>query len=275
MGEAVERPAQTGRMKKGATIIPFPDRSNVGHLMRADLQRISDPNRLSGKPRCDTVVHRLPNIAGYYDLINEQCDVLSDVLSPLLDYMRDGDEADAVKIKAINRRIDALARYQLDMLGCASLLTDELLELARVSMTLKVAIEYINTGARRFLDLNVSADHFMLEIAEENIKFASALNQGFYKLATNQLQIEKDIRTALDAKTKVDRVYHCALASISTDSEATRYKRSRFGYPQAAPEMRTLLVRREAYHTLFKSTKRLAWIVNRLQSIVSYTATRT
>ena len=84
--------------------------------------------------------------------------------------------------------------------GCASLLTDELLELARVSMTLKVAIEYINTGARRFLDLNVSADHFMLEIAEENIKFASALNQGFYKLATNQLQIEKDIRTALDAK---------------------------------------------------------------------------
>jgi len=261
-------------MKKDTRIIPFPDRSGAKRAKRADLRHLVPPKYPLGLVKSETIVHLLPNIAGYYDLINEQCDILMDALSALLSYMKNGDKEDADKIEAIARRTKAIGRYHLDMLGRTSTHTTVLVAIAQVSVALNLAIEYIRITAGKFLDLNIPVDHFMLEIAEENLNFARALSQGFYKLGTDQLQIEQDIHAALDAKAKIEKTYHRALAALSADKEVTKHKRTRCEYQRTMPEIFSMLERRDAYHTLFKSAKRLTWAVNRLQGMSSYTGTR-
>ncbi|MCB1830317.1 MAG: hypothetical protein H6964_01780 [Chromatiaceae bacterium] len=207
--------------------------------------------------------------AGLYDLIIEQSDLLVDAMLALVGYMKDRDPRSAANLKAIWKRCAALRKYHLDMLACSPIHPAEFNRVSRISVTLDLAIDHARSIALELLELSVPADQFMLKMVENTLKLVRALNKALYKLATNPVQIEEDIRAALYEKYLIEKTYRLALATLGREHEISGYTRPDIKQDQDPSTIHTLVERRMIYHSVFKSCKRLSWIISQIREITA------
>jgi uncharacterized protein Yka (UPF0111/DUF47 family) len=256
-------------MKRDTTIIPFPSRNDHNYSKRSGVLNFPPPEHHLKLATADSISDQFANTAGYYDLINEQCDILADSMRALLDYMQNGGEANKQKLTRLSQRIDSLRKYHLAMLAATPIHADKFLEISRVSITLDITIEHTRFTTVKILGLSVPIDSFMLKMARDIELTARALNQGILKLATNPLHIERDIRAVLDGKKSIEKAYHCMLARLRKPKDSDSLKEPNCKHTESVAELYNLVERRDVYDNLFKISKRLAWTAARVEKIAS------
>lgn len=240
-------------MENVTRIIPFPVRGSATFSNGPELRAIPPAK----------------HTAGLYDLIIEQSDLLVDAMLALVGYMKDRDPGNAGNLKAIWKRSAALRKYHLDMLACSPIHPTEFNRVSRISVTLDMAIDHARTIALEILELPIPVDKFMHKMVGNNLKLVRALNQALYKLATNPVQIEEDIRVALYEKYLIEKTYRLALATISRERETARYLKPDIEQNQNLSTIYTIFGRRMIYHSIFKSCKRLSWITSQIREITA------
>ena len=238
-------------MENVTRIIPFPARNFYA----------------SSKREYSESIPPAKHTAGFYDLIIEQSDLLVDALLALVEYMKDRDPRTAVDLKAIWKRSVVLRRYHLDMLACSPIHPIEFNRVSRLSVTLDMAIDHARSIALEILDLPIPIDKFMHKMVGNNLKLVRALNQALYKLATNPVQIEEDIRVALYEKYLIEKTYRLALATLGREKATTQNSKPDIKQTQNLSVICSFFGRRKVYHSIYKSCKRLSWITSQIREI--------
>lgn len=211
-----------------------------------------------------------PVMPDFYGLMNGQCDILVQAMEAFVEYMEDGSEEKAVRIRQLEKEADELKRRNIDALNRAFATPMDREDIYRAIVTLDIIIHYAKTTTRELEALGVSPDKYMLEIAGEYHRGAQSLQQGFRKLTENPPQAEEDARTARKAERNVEKIYRRALAELFDVSDMVTLLESGVegSQPKAMLRVVDMFKYREIYRHLSNGADRLARAADRLHDII-------
>ena len=223
----------------------------------------------------DSVVTRLvdrvfPRMPDFYGLMNKQCDVLVEAMEAFAEYMEDGSEEKAQRVRQIEKRGDELKALNTDILNRAFATPMDREDIYRAIVTLDMGINYAKTTTRELEVLNLAPDKYMLEIAVEYKHAAEALQRGFRKLTENPVGAEEDALAARKAERNTEKIYRRALAELfDVDEIVKKLDAGEQGSEaQAMFAVVEMFKRREIYRHLSNGADRLARAADRLHDII-------
>jgi hypothetical protein len=178
---------------------------------------------MSGKT--DSLLTRLvnrvfPRTPDFYSLLNEQCDLAVEALEVFVQFMEDGNEELAKKVRALEKRGDELKARNTDILSKSFSTPMDREDIYRAIATIDHIVNYAKTTTREIEALNVKPDKYMLELAVLLKEGTYALRQGYQKLSENPAQADEDAQAARKAERSSEKVYRRALGDLFQE---TRY----------------------------------------------------
>lgn len=228
----------------------------------------SNPNSLSNR-LLSRVFPRVPN---FYGLIDKQCDLADRAMQAFVDFMQDGSEANALRIREMEHEGDALKAEHMSVLNQAFATPMDREDIYRAITTIDHVINYAKTSVREMELLRIQPDNFMLELAQALQQGMTSLRTGYGKLSTNPASAEEDAQAVRKAERNTEKVYRRALSELF-DEEVHINKILEGAEPeQHMKEVLSLVMstfkRREIYRHLSNAGDRLARAGEVLHDIV-------
>lgn len=215
----------------------------------------------------DRVFPRMPD---FYNLINQQCDVLVEGMDAFLLYMEQCNDETASKVRQIEKQGDEIKGRNTDILNRAFATPMDREDIYRAIVSLDKILNYAKTTTREMEALNLTPDKFMLEMAMEYLNGANALKAGFNKLHENPALAEEDARIARKTERNVEKIYRRALAQLFNVEDIVQ--RLDIDAPGSKSEAMLSVVemfkRRELYRHLSNGADRMARAADILHDIV-------
>ncbi len=225
--------------------------------------------------KSDSVVTRLvdrvfPRMPDFYGLMNDQCDVLVEAMEAFVVYMEDGSEANALAVRALEKRGDELKARNIDVLNRAFSTPMDREDIYRAIITLDMGINYAKTTTREMEALDLQPDPFMLEMAVEYKHAAEGLQRGYRKLTTDPADAEADADAARKGERNIEKIYRRALTSLFDIEEVVRKLEADEQGSRATDLIAVvdMFKRREIYRHLSNGGDRLARSADRLHDII-------
>jgi len=214
------------------------------------------------------VFPRMPN---FYNLMNDQCDILVTTTTAFTAYMRSGDPALGKQIASVlEKEGDELKRRNLSILNQAFATPMDREEIYRAIEGIDHVINYAKTSVREMELLGVAPDHNTLEMALHLHEGAQALQAGFRKIASAPADAEEDAAAARKAERRVEKCYRKAVSELF-DAEAQHAAlREKDGVngSDVLHHMTEILKRREIYRHMSNGADRLAHAGQTLHDII-------
>jgi len=229
----------------------------------------------------DSAITRLvdrifPRTPDFYGLVNEKCDTLVAVIDAFVGYVQDASEEKATRVREIEKRGEELKTRKVGILDRLFAKPMDRDGVYRAIFTLDLLIDHVKTTAREMEELEVKPNAFMLQIADEFMRGARALQEGFRELTTNPMQAQEDVSTARKAGRNTRKIYRRAQAELFEDDEML--KKLDADAPdtkardQAMHAVLEMMRHCEIYRRLSNGADRLAWATNSLQDIIAATS---
>ncbi|MBF0161337.1 MAG: DUF47 domain-containing protein [Magnetococcales bacterium] len=216
----------------------------------------------------NAVFPRMPN---FYGMLLEQCDLVSQAMDALVDFMQTGSKAAADKVMRLENEEDALKARNLDVLANAFATPLDREDLQRAMTSVGVTMTYASTVVQEMQALNIKSGQFTTEMAVLLREANSALHRGYKKLGTKDTALgEADAQVAVQAKHTLDRAFRRALAELfNADKIMDSLKKD---MPDAKMEamgyVLEIFKRREIYRHLSDAGHELSRAGNFLHDIV-------
>lgn len=216
----------------------------------------------------NAVFPRMPN---FYGMILEQCDLVSQAMEALVDFMQTGNKAAGDKIMRLELEEDALKARNLDVLADAFATPLDREDLQRAMTSVGVTMTYASTVVQEMQTLNIKSGQFTIEMAVVLREANAALHRGYKKLGTKDTALgEADAQAAVQAKHSLDKCFRRALAELfnadkvmdKLKTDAPEAKMEAMGY------VLEIFKRREIYRHLSDAGHELSRAGNFLHDIV-------
>jgi predicted phosphate transport protein (TIGR00153 family) len=211
-----------------------------------------------------------PVMPDFYGLMSQQCDILVQTMEVFVEYMEDGSEEKAARVRQLEKEGDELKGRNVDILNRAFATPMDREDIYRAIITLDMVINYAKTTTRELEALSVKPDKYMREIAEEYLNGARALQQGFRRLTESPAEADEDGRAARKAERNVEKIYRRALAELFdvSDMVAMLESNEEGAEPKAMLKVVDMFKLREVYRHLSNGADRLAEAADRLHDII-------
>jgi uncharacterized protein Yka (UPF0111/DUF47 family) len=189
-----------------------------------------------------------------------------------VDFMQDGSEANALRIREMEHEGDALKAEHMSVLNQAFATPMDREDIYRAITTIDHVINYAKTSVREMELLRIQPDNFMLELAQALQQGMASLRTGYGKLSTNPASAEEDAQAVRKAERNTEKVYRRALSELF-DEEVHINKILEGAEPEHhMKEVLSLVMstfkRREIYRHLSNAGDRLARAGEVLHDIV-------
>lgn len=229
-----------------------------------------NPNSVTGR-LLSRVFPRVPN---FYGLIDQQCDLAARALAALVEFMKDGSEANALRIREMEKEGDTLKQQNIDILNQAFATPMDREDIYRAITTIDHVVNYAKTTVREMELLGVKPDAYLLELAQVLEQGVLALRTGYGKLSTQPAAAEADAQAVRKAERNAEKVYRRALAELFNEEAHTEKMIAAEGNPDGqdlANVLSTVMStfkRREIYRHMSNAGDRLARAGEVLHDIV-------
>lgn len=227
---------------------------------------ISDSNSIVTR-LVDRVFPRMPD---FYNLINEQCDILVEGMEAFVEYMGNCNDDTAAKVRLAEKRGDKIKNRNTDILNRAFATPMDREDIYRAITSLDKILNYAKTTTREMEALNLRPDKYMLEIATEYLNGVLALKAGFNKLSDNPSLAEEDARIARKTERNVEKIYRRALTNLfNVDEFVQNLDANKTGSKsEAMLAIVEMFKRRELYRHLSNGADRMAHAADILHDII-------
>jgi uncharacterized protein Yka (UPF0111/DUF47 family) len=211
-----------------------------------------------------------PTMPDFYTLMNSQCDLLVQAMEAFVEYMEDGSDEKAIRVRELEKQGDELKSQNVDTLNRAFATPMDREDIYRAIVALDMVINYAKTSTREMEALQLAPDKYMLQIASEFHHGAQALQAGFRKLTSNPAQAEEDAAAARKAERNVEKIYRRALAELFDVSDMVTMLEAKTEGAEAKAMMAVveMFKRREMYRHLSNGADRMAEAADRLHDII-------
>jgi uncharacterized protein Yka (UPF0111/DUF47 family) len=211
-----------------------------------------------------------PKMPDFFGLLNDQCDNAVEALTVFEQFMKTGDEALALRVRALEHQGDELKDRNLDVLNSAFSTPMDREELYRAIATIDHVINYAKTTVREMEVLGVTPDAAAAEMATHLREGTEALRDGYAQLATNPGAAEPYAQAARKSERNAEKSYRNALADLFNMEETVTKLETFEGRsgPQALLLVMDVFKRREIYRHLANAADRLAHAGDTLHDIV-------
>jgi uncharacterized protein Yka (UPF0111/DUF47 family) len=208
-------------------------------------------------------------VPNFYGLIDKQCDLAERAMAAFVEFMRDGSEANALRIREMEKEGDALKDANMDVLNEAFATPMDREDIYRAITTIDHVINYAKTSVREMELLRIQPDAYMLELAQALQQGMTSLRAGYAKLGVHPADAEEDAQAVRKAERNTEKVYRRALAELFNEEV---HIQTITANQQSMGEVVSLIMatfkRREIYRHLSNAGDRLARAGEVLHDIV-------
>jgi uncharacterized protein Yka (UPF0111/DUF47 family) len=155
-----------------------------------------------------------PRMPDFYLLLNQQCDLVAEGTSALLEFMQGGDLQSAERVLEIERRADALRAENMMVLHQAFATPFDREDIYRSVTAIHEVIDYATTTVREMRCLQLGPDEHTIAMAGLLHAGALSLQQGYARLQQQPLLAEADAEAARITERTTEEVYRAALSEL-------------------------------------------------------------
>lgn len=155
-----------------------------------------------------------PPVTDFYQLLNQQCDLVEQGMAALAQYMASGDEQAALRVKTLEHQGDKAKQLNLDALHQAFATPMDREDIYRAIAAIDDILNYAKTTVKEMELLQIKPDEHTLEMAKLMHQGARALKHGFAQLEKQPLAAEADAVEAHKTERMTEKVYRKALAEL-------------------------------------------------------------
>jgi len=218
------------------------------------------------------VVNRIfPRMPDFYNLMNDQCDILVTTMEAFTSYMRSGDPELGKQIASVlEKEGDELKRRNMSILNQAFATPMDREEIYRAIEGIDHVINYAKTTVREMELLGVAPDSNTLEMAQHLQEGALALQSGFRKISSAPTDAEEDAGAARKAERRVEKCYRKAVSELfeAEAQHAALQEKDGVNGSDILRCVTEILKRREIYRHMSDGADRLAHAGQTLHDII-------
>ena len=218
------------------------------------------------------VVNRVfPRMPDFYNLMNDQCDILVTTMEAFVEYMRSGDPKLGERIASVlEKEGDELKRRNMVVLNQAFATPMDREEIYRAIEGIDHVINYAKTTVREMELLGVAPDSNTLEMALHLHEGSLALQAGFRKISSAPAHAEEDAGAARKAERRVEKCYRKAVSKLfeAEAQQAALQDKDNVSGADILLCMMEILKRREIYRHMSNGADRLAHAGQTLHDII-------
>ncbi|XKH02448.1 DUF47 family protein [Marinobacter nauticus] len=206
--------------------------------------------------RKESVLSRLvakviPKSPDFFSLLAEQSRQVRGTMASLHEYMNGPTEALADELTEDEHAADTLKIRNLHLLNRAFSTPIDREDIYRAIEELDWIVTHSKSTINELLDFGVAPDKHMQAMLDELLQGCEALERGFQELATYPAGAEKEAHIARHAHRRIERLYRHSLAELFQGEVTVE-----------------MLKKREIYHHLMDSSRRLHSAANVLHDIL-------
>jgi len=218
------------------------------------------------------VFPRMPN---FYGMLDQQCDLAVKAMEIFVQFMSDGTEESARRVRELEKEGDALKQTNMDVLNEAFATPMDREDIYRAITSIDHIINYAKTTVREMEVLGLSPDEHMLELAQVLQQGAMALRDGYKKLSTSPASADDDAQAVRKAERNAEKAYRKALAALFDEEKHMSVELAEGVGEDPAKmighvmtQVSSMFKRREVYRHLSNAGDRLARAGDALHDIV-------
>ncbi len=222
----------------------------------------------------------VPEVADFYALLLDQCEVTTEATRCLEGLLRGGDPAQADEVLRLEHEGDALKQRNLEVLHRSFATPMDREDIYDAVMAIDEIVNYAKACVRELDALGVDPDERMAEMARLLHEGAMALHAGFSTLRQDPHAADGHGERARKSEREVEKVYRTALAElfdpslqlehlkslVTTDTSSDPLERGSFETLVIVTQM---LKRREIYRHLSNAADHVAHAARVLEDIVN------
>ena len=222
----------------------------------------------------------VPEVADFYALLLDQCEVTAEATRCLEGLLRDGDSAQGGEVLRLEHEGDALKQRNLEVLHRSFATPMDREDIYDAIMAIDEIVNYAKACVRELEALGVDPDIRMAEMARFLHEGAVALHAGFSTLRQDPHAADGHGERARKSERAVEKVYRAALAELFDPSLQLEHLKS-LGDTDAAGDamdrrtfetlviVTQMLKRREVYRHLSNAADHVAHAARVLEDIVN------
>ena len=215
------------------------------------------------------VFPRMPN---FYGLIDQQCELSVRAMAVFVQFMSDGSEENAQRVRQMEKEGDALKQRNMDTLNQAFATPMDREDIYRAITSIDHVVNYAKTTVREMELLRIAPDEHMLAIAKVLEQGVQSLRDGYARLSSDPAAAEADAQAVRKAERNAEKAYRNALAALFDEEIHTKDVLGSNTNGQAVAEvitkMMSIFKRREVYRHMSNAADRLARAGEALHDIV-------
>ncbi|MEO5355022.1 MAG: DUF47 family protein [Magnetococcus sp. XQGC-1] len=154
-----------------------------------------------------------PRVPDFYSLIDAQCNILSEAMEALAEYMS-GDASKAQSIADLEKRGSAVKNHSMYVLNKSFATPMDREDIYRAITAIDTVLHYANTTIQEMGCFRLSPDPHMMDMARILSEGTDALKLGFGKLGSDPAMAEDDALMVRKSERNVEKAYRKALSTL-------------------------------------------------------------
>ena len=193
----------------------------------------------------------IPKSPDFFGLLAEQSGQVRVTMAKLHEYMRNPTEELSEQLCEDEHSADTLKIRNLHQLNRAFSTPIDREDIYRAIEALDWIVTHSKSTINEIMDFGVTPDRHMQAVLDELLQGCEALERGFTELSSYPAGAEKEAHTARHAHRRIERLYRHSLAELFQGEVTVE-----------------MLKKREIYHHLMDSSRRLHAAANVLHDIL-------
>ncbi|MBF0191646.1 MAG: DUF47 family protein [Magnetococcales bacterium] len=211
-----------------------------------------------------------PRVPDFYGMINDQCDLCSQAMDALVDFMDTGAEDKGLLVRELEKKGDEIKARNMSVLNQAFATPMDREDIYRAVSTIDQILNYAKTTVREMEGLGLRPDQNTREMAQLLREGVDALKRGYQKLGVTPALADQDADAVHKAERSTEKAYRRAIAELFKVDAQLRALDN--GEPRAESAALTHVMevfkRRELYRHLSNTADKMAEAGDVLHDIV-------
>ncbi len=154
-----------------------------------------------------------PRIPNFYTLIDEQCEIVSEAMEALVEFMG-GDTSKAEAIAELEKKGNDIKTRTMYVLNKSFATPMDREDIYRAVTAIDTILHYANTTIQEMGYFKLAPDQYAMDMARILSEGTDALKLGFAKLGSNPALAEDDALAVRKSERNVEKAYRKALSNL-------------------------------------------------------------
>ena len=174
-------------------------------------------------PILDRILNGLfPRTPDFYQLLNDQCELVVQGMEIFTEFMISGDKAAADEVRKFEHDGDRLKARNIDILNRSFSTPYDREDIYRAITAIDEGLNYAKTTVWEMDILGVRPDRHMVEMTDLLLEGTKSLQRGFRALKANPGEAERAAMAVRKTERHVEKIYRRAIAELFSPQQYAR-----------------------------------------------------